>query len=104
MALFEANDVPCAPALTRGEVIRHPQVVANEIIIEHAHHAAGVLRQTRAPARFEGTPTAIRRGAPLLGEHSVEILRELGWDLSLITELMGQKIVQAPVTQRAEVA
>jgi crotonobetainyl-CoA:carnitine CoA-transferase CaiB-like acyl-CoA transferase len=104
MALFEANDVPCAPALTRGEVIRHPQVVANEIIIEHAHHAAGVLRQTRAPARFEGTPTDIRRGAPLLGEHSVEILRELGWDLSLITELMGQKIVQAPATERAEVA
>ncbi len=104
MALFEANDVPCAPALTRGEVIRHPQVVANEIIIEHAHHAAGVLRQTRAPARFEGTPTEIRRGAPLLGEHSVEILRELGWDLSLITELMGQKIVQAPATERAEVA
>jgi len=104
MALFEANDVPCAPALTRGEVIRHPQVVANEIIIEHAHHAAGILRQTRAPARFEGTPTTIRRGAPLLGEHSSEILRELGWDPSLIAELMGQKIVQAPVAERAEVA
>ncbi len=104
MAAFEANDVPCAPALTRGEVIRHPQVVANEIIIEHAHHAAGILRQTRAPARFEGTPTSIRRGAPLLGEHSVEILRELGWDSGLITELMGQKIVQAPVAERAEVA
>ncbi len=104
MALFEANDVPCAPALTRAEVIRHPQVVANEIIIEHAHHAAGILRQTRAPARFEGTPTTIRRGAPLLGEHSIEILRELGWDSSLIGELMGQKIVQAPVAERAEVA
>lgn len=104
MVLFEANDVPCAPALTRAEVIRHPQVVANEIIIEHAHHAAGILRQTRAPARFEGTPTEIRRGAPLLGEHSVEILRELGWDLSLITELMGQKIVQVPATERAAVA
>jgi crotonobetainyl-CoA:carnitine CoA-transferase CaiB-like acyl-CoA transferase len=104
MALFEANDVPCAPALTRGEVIRHPQVLANGIIIEHAHHAAGVLRQTRAPARFEGTPTEIRRGAPLLGEHSIEILRELGWDSGLIAELMGQKIVQAPVAERAEVA
>jgi crotonobetainyl-CoA:carnitine CoA-transferase CaiB-like acyl-CoA transferase len=104
MAVFEANDVPCAPALTRGEVIRHPQVVANEIIIEHTHHAAGILRQTRAPARFEGTPTTIRRGAPLLGEHSIEILQELGWDSSVIAELMGQKIVQAPVAERAEVA
>jgi crotonobetainyl-CoA:carnitine CoA-transferase CaiB-like acyl-CoA transferase len=104
MAAFEANDVPCAPALTRGEVIRHPQVIANEIIIEHAHHAAGMLRQTRAPARFEGTPTTIRRGAPLLGEHSIEILQELGWEPGLIAELMGQKIVQAPVAERAEVA
>jgi crotonobetainyl-CoA:carnitine CoA-transferase CaiB-like acyl-CoA transferase len=104
MALFEANDVPCAPALTRSDVIRHPQVIANEIIIEHAHHAAGVLRQTRAPARFEGTPTEMRRGAPLLGEHSVEILQELGWDSGLINELMAQNIVQAPRKERAEVA
>jgi crotonobetainyl-CoA:carnitine CoA-transferase CaiB-like acyl-CoA transferase len=104
MALFEANDVPCAPALTRSDVIRHPQVVANEIIIEHVHHAAGMLRQTRAPARFEGTPTEIRRGAPLLGEHSFEILRELGWESGLIKELMAQKIVQMPESERAEVA
>jgi crotonobetainyl-CoA:carnitine CoA-transferase CaiB-like acyl-CoA transferase len=104
MALFEANDVPCAPALTRGDVIKHPQVVANEIIIEHAHHAAGTLRQTRSPARFEGTPTEIRRGAPLLGEHSFEILRELGWESGLINELMAQKIVQMPASERAEVA
>jgi crotonobetainyl-CoA:carnitine CoA-transferase CaiB-like acyl-CoA transferase len=104
MALFEANDVPCAPALTRADVINHPQVLANEIIIEHTHHAAGILRQTRSPARFEGTPTEIRRGAPLLGEHSFEILRELGWDSGLIQELMAQKIVQSPPTERAAVA
>jgi crotonobetainyl-CoA:carnitine CoA-transferase CaiB-like acyl-CoA transferase len=96
MALFEANDVPCAPALTRREVVNHPQVVANEIVIEQAHHAAGILRQTRPPARFEGTPNEMRRGAPLLGEHSVEILRELGWDAGLIQELLAQKIVDAP--------
>jgi hypothetical protein len=38
----------------------------------------------------------MRRGAPLLGEHSVEILRELGWDAGLIQELLAQKIVDAP--------
>jgi crotonobetainyl-CoA:carnitine CoA-transferase CaiB-like acyl-CoA transferase len=104
MALFEANDVPCAPALTRGEVVNHPQVVANQIIIEQAHHAAGLLRQTRPPARFEGTPSEMRRGAPLLGEHSVEILREIGWNSGLIQELMAQKIVEAPPVERAVVA
>ena len=104
MALFEANDVPCAPALTRGEVVNHPQVVANDIIIEQAHHAAGILRQTRPPARFEGTPSELRRGAPLLGEHSVEILKEIGWDSGLIRELIAQKIVDAPQIEQAAVA
>ena len=96
MAVLEANDVPCAPALTRGEVLHHPQVVANEIIIEHAHHAAGLLRQTRAPARFEGTPAEMRRGAPLLGEHSVEVLREIGWDEALIEALRAENVIQVP--------
>jgi crotonobetainyl-CoA:carnitine CoA-transferase CaiB-like acyl-CoA transferase len=96
MAVLEANDVPCAPALTRGEVLHHPQVVANEIIIEHAHHAAGLLRQTRAPARFEGTPAEMRRGAPLLGEHSVEVLREIGWDEALIETLRAENVIQVP--------
>jgi crotonobetainyl-CoA:carnitine CoA-transferase CaiB-like acyl-CoA transferase len=96
MAVLEANDVPCAPALTRGEVLHHPQVVANEIIIEHAHHAAGLLRQTRSPARFEGTPAEMRRGAPLLGEHSVEVLREIGWDEALIETLRAENVIQVP--------
>jgi crotonobetainyl-CoA:carnitine CoA-transferase CaiB-like acyl-CoA transferase len=46
----------------------------------------------------------MRRGAPLLGEHSVEILRELGWDSGLIQELMAQKIIDAPRIERAAVA
>jgi crotonobetainyl-CoA:carnitine CoA-transferase CaiB-like acyl-CoA transferase len=103
MAVFEANDVPCAPALTRGEVIHHPQVIANEIIVEHAHHAAGMLRQTRAPARFEGTPTEMRRGAPLLGEHSVEILQELGWGRGDIDDMIAEKIIQTPERARETV-
>ncbi len=103
MAVFEAHDVPCAPALTRGDVIHHPQVIANEIIIEHAHHAAGMLRQTRAPARFEGTPTEMRRGAPLLGEHSVEILQELGWGRGEIDDMIAEKIIQTPERARETV-
>lgn len=71
--------VPCAPVLTRGEVIRHPQVLANDILVETEHPEAGRLRQTRAAARFSATPTSIRRGAPSLGEHTREILSELGY-------------------------
>jgi crotonobetainyl-CoA:carnitine CoA-transferase CaiB-like acyl-CoA transferase len=74
---LEAEGVPCAPALTRGEVIDHAQVVASETLLESEHPHAGRLRQTRPAARFEGTPIEVTRGAPKLGEHTEEILAEL---------------------------
>lgn len=73
-----AADVPCAPVLTRSEVLRHPQVIANETLVETEHPAAGRLRQTRSAARFSGTPASIRFGAPALGEHNDEVFAELG--------------------------
>ena len=78
MDILEACGVPCAPALTRNDVIDHPQVVASGIVIESEHPAAGRLRQTRNAARFEGSPATHRAGAPQLGEHSTEILSEIG--------------------------
>ena len=87
LALLEREDVPCAPALTRHEVIRHPQVLASEILVEHEHPVAGRVRQTRTPARFEGTPPAPPSGAPRLGEHNAEILAELGYSESEVAHL-----------------
>ena len=83
---LEAAGVPCAPVLTRDQVIAHPHVLAGDILLESDHPAAGRLRQTRTAARFE-TPTVIRQGAPRLGEHNGEILRELGLTEAEIGEL-----------------
>jgi crotonobetainyl-CoA:carnitine CoA-transferase CaiB-like acyl-CoA transferase len=83
-------DVPCAPVLTRSEVIRHPHVHAMEIVEEYAHPGAGRLRQSRAAARFSATPTAIARGAPALGEHTEEVLSELGYSATQIAEMRLQ--------------
>lgn len=77
---LEAESVPCAPVLRRREVIDHPQVVANDLIVETEHPSAGTVRQTRAAARFSETPTSLRYQAPGLGEHTEEILVELGVD------------------------
>jgi crotonobetainyl-CoA:carnitine CoA-transferase CaiB-like acyl-CoA transferase len=93
MARLEAHDVPCAPALKRHEVIAHPQVVASGTVIEVHHHAAGVLRQARSPAHFDGTPSIVRRGAPLLGEHNDEVLREIGYTRAMVADLRANKII-----------
>ena len=71
-------DVPAAPVLTRREMIRHPQIAANALIVETEHPQAGTLRQTRPPARFSGTPTQHRMGGPQLGQHTGEVLAEAG--------------------------
>ena len=87
-----AGGVPCAPVLTRTGMIQHPQVVANGIVVETDHPGAGRLRQARPAARFSGTPTAIRRGGPALGEHTDEILAELGYSGTDITALRTEGV------------
>jgi crotonobetainyl-CoA:carnitine CoA-transferase CaiB-like acyl-CoA transferase len=87
-----AEGVPCAPVLTRERMIQHPQVRANGIVVETEHHAAGRLRQARPAARFSATPAAIRRGGPALGEHTHEILAELGYSDAEIAALRAEGI------------
>ncbi|HUC10069.1 MAG TPA: CoA transferase [Stellaceae bacterium] len=83
-----AAQVPCGPVLTRNQVVHHPQVAALNLVVETEHKKAGRLRQTRAAARFSKTPTEIRCGAPGLGEHSQEILSELGYSPAEIEALI----------------
>ncbi|MBT3627989.1 MAG: CoA transferase [Rhodospirillaceae bacterium] len=93
LARLEAEGVPCAPALTRNELIAHEQVVASDILVTSDHPHAGRLRQARPAARFDKTPSGIRHGAPLLGEHSDEILAELGLSREEIAALRGAGVI-----------
>jgi crotonobetainyl-CoA:carnitine CoA-transferase CaiB-like acyl-CoA transferase len=92
---LEDADVPCAPVLTRGEAIRHPQVTANEIVVEYDHPGAGRLRQARPAARFSKTPSGLHRAAPMLGEHTRDALAELGYSDAQIAELVADGVIGA---------
>jgi crotonobetainyl-CoA:carnitine CoA-transferase CaiB-like acyl-CoA transferase len=93
-----AAQVPCGPVLTRNQVIRHPQVEALGLVVETGHDKAGRLRQTRAAARFSRTPPEIRRGAPALGEHTAEVLAELGYSEAEIAAFRTEGVVKAGAT------
>jgi hypothetical protein len=95
---LDAEDVPCAPVLRRRDVISHPQVRANESVVEIDHPVAGRLRQARPAARFSKTPAEIRTGGPLLGEHTAEILDSLGYSRLVVEELRQAGVIGAPET------
>ena len=90
---LDAEGVPSAPVLTRSQAVEHPQLQAGGILIETEHAHAGRLRQARNAARFEGAPMEIHHGAPLLGEHTVEVLDELGYAGSDIARLAETGVV-----------
>ena len=89
IARLEEYDVPCAPVLTRTEMRQHPQIEANGIVEVNTHPVAGKLRQTRHAARFDGTSTEHRRGAPLLAEHTREVLSENGFSAEEVEALLS---------------
>ena len=85
---LDQYDVPAAPVLSRRDMIRHPQIAANALIVETEHPQAGLIRQTRTPAQFQGTPAEHRFGGAVLGAHTEEVLTEAGLSSSEISALL----------------
>ncbi|TVS18672.1 MAG: CoA transferase [Gammaproteobacteria bacterium] len=90
---LDQEGVPCAPVLSRSEVLDHEQIIANDLLAEYAHPDAGRIRQPRPAARFDRTPASIRRGAPGLGADTEALLVELGFDAGQRGQLMGDDSV-----------
>jgi crotonobetainyl-CoA:carnitine CoA-transferase CaiB-like acyl-CoA transferase len=79
MARLEAERVPCGVVLSPAELAVDPHAAAIGLFEESEHPRAGRLRQPRHPTQFPGTPARLGGPAPSLGEHTDEILDELGW-------------------------
>jgi crotonobetainyl-CoA:carnitine CoA-transferase CaiB-like acyl-CoA transferase len=97
---LDREGVPCAPVLSRQQVIEHEQIRVNATIEEHDHPVGGRVRQPRPAARFSSTPARIRRPAPLLGEQSREILEEAGFTAAEIDALVPPATPDDHVTRQ----
>lgn len=89
---FEAERVPFSMILTPDQITRDPQAIAMGLFEERAHPIAGRTRLPRHPGQFSATPAALSGPAPGLGEHTDEILAELGHG-ERIAELRAANIV-----------
>lgn len=85
---LERAGVPAGPVLSIGEMHDHPQTVAREMVVETDHPVAGPVRTIGLPVKFHGTPGAIRRPAPLFGQHTREVLRACGYDAADVDRLI----------------
>ena len=93
LAILEPNDIWCAPVQTHREIAIHPQVSHNDMIVRVDHPTAGPVRLTGIPVKFSETPGVVSRAAPLLGQHTREILEELGMDAEAVQRLVVAGVV-----------
>jgi formyl-CoA transferase len=77
IAIFEEHDIPCGPINTYEQVFADPQVAARHMVVLTEHPTLGSLRTLGSPMKMSGTPPLVGRPAPLLGEHTDEVLREI---------------------------
>ena len=77
LQVLAAHDVPVMPMMKLDDLLTDPHLTATGAWLDVAHPHEGRLRQLRAPVRMSDTPTAVRRPAPLLGEHTKEVLASL---------------------------
>ncbi|WP_371371546.1 CaiB/BaiF CoA transferase family protein [Sporomusa aerivorans] len=91
---LEAAGIPCGPINTIDKVVVNPQIIARDMIVNTNHPEAGNIKMAGIPIKLSATPGSIDRAAPLLGQHTEEILQELlGLSIQEIGKLKENKVI-----------
>ncbi len=93
LTVLEQAGVPAGPVYNMEQVYGDPQVQAREMVIDVEHPIAGLTKSIGLPVKLSETPGQIRRPAPALGQHTDEILGELGMNAELIASLRERHVV-----------
>jgi crotonobetainyl-CoA:carnitine CoA-transferase CaiB-like acyl-CoA transferase len=93
VALLSAQGVPCTAVNSIDQVVVDEQVLAREMIVSVEHPAAGAIRMAGLPVKLSQNPGAVRSAAPMLGQHSAEVLREIGFSQADIERLHQSRVI-----------
>lgn len=91
-----AADIPCSPMHTMEELTNHPHTRESGMVFDYQHPAFGAMRAVAQPVRVDGERAPLRRAPPLRGQHTTEVLRELGIPDSEIDALFRDRVVCSP--------
>jgi crotonobetainyl-CoA:carnitine CoA-transferase CaiB-like acyl-CoA transferase len=98
MRVFDAAGLPAGPVLGIPEVVAHPQTRARGMIVETEHPAAGKVSGMGLPIHFSGGLNPSSRPAPMFGEHTVAVLREIGYSDDEILALRKENCILGPAS------
>ncbi len=96
--LLNQAGIPAGPILNIPQMHQDPQALAREMILDVEHPLAGTVKTLGAPVKFHGTPGSINCAAPLLGQHSWEVLAEAGFSAQTIEQLIEQGVIEVSST------
>ena len=92
---LDAAGVPGGPVYTYEQTLSDPQVKARRMVVDIEHPRIGPMKTLGLPVKSDGALTEIRKPAPLLGQHTREVLRELGFDASEAAAMLAAGVVKA---------